>query len=127
MVATGQRGKPRHLSPQQHSLSHFRGSQEVAETSSAVWNEKRFLETGLSDVTLEDMIGGGEVYISVRLHSHLLASGISAQLLYLQGRRTHKISKSWQADGNLHFYRTDYLVTDHLAVAHSDSVFDVGS
>lgn len=23
--------------------------------------------------------------------------------------------KSWQADGNLHLYRTDYLVTDHLA------------
>lgn len=23
--------------------------------------------------------------------------------------------KSWQADGNLHFNRTDYLVTDHLA------------
>jgi len=51
-----------------------------------------------------------------------LASGISSQLLHLQGRREHKISKSWQADGNLHLYRTDYLVTDHLAVAHSDSV-----
>lgn len=23
--------------------------------------------------------------------------------------------KSWQADRNLHLYRTDYLVTDHLA------------
>ncbi|KAE8294395.1 Vigilin High density lipoprotein-binding protein [Larimichthys crocea] len=43
------------------------------------------------------------------------------------GRRVHKISKSWQADGNLHLYRTDYLVTDHLAVAHSDSVFNSGA
>ncbi|KAG7488361.1 hypothetical protein MATL_G00031990 [Megalops atlanticus] len=31
-------------------------------------------------------------------------------------------SKSWQADTNGQLYRTDYLVTDHLAVAHSDSV-----
>ncbi|KAF1385951.1 hypothetical protein EPR50_G00096370 [Perca flavescens] len=68
------------------------------------------------------MIGGRQWYISVRLQSHLLASGISSQLLHLQGRREHKISKSWQADGKLHLYRTDYLVTDHLAVAHSDSV-----
>lgn len=49
--------------------------------------------TGLFDVTLEDMIGGRPWYISVRLQSHLLASGISSQLLHLQGRREHKISK----------------------------------
>lgn len=53
-------------------------------------DEKKLFVTRLSEVTLEDVIGGRFWYISVRLQSHLLASGISSQLLHLQGRREHK-------------------------------------
>lgn len=51
------------------------------------------------------------------------ASGVSLQAsaLYRADGNTNT-SKSWQADTNGQLYRTDYLVTDHLAVAHSDSV-----
>ncbi|KAJ8389634.1 hypothetical protein AAFF_G00118710 [Aldrovandia affinis] len=58
-----------------------------------------------------------------RLAKRLLTIGVSlpASAPYRADRNTNT-SKSWQADADRQVYRTDYLVTDPLAVAHSDSV-----
>ncbi|KAK6313673.1 hypothetical protein J4Q44_G00151320 [Coregonus suidteri] len=75
-------------------------------------------------VTLENRIGGRCWYIAVvrptlppsRQWSFITASAPP------RADETINTSKSWQADTNRQLYRTDYLVTDHSAVAHSDSV-----
>lgn len=72
-------------------------SSGVLQDSVTLRNENKLFVIGLFGVTLEDMIGGRHWYISVKLQSHLLASGISSQLLHLQGRRVHKISKYFTA------------------------------
>lgn len=77
--------------------TQWNNSSHVKQESVTLKNENKIFVTGLFDVTLEDMIGGRLWYISVRLQSHLLASGISSQLLHLQGRRVHKISKYFTA------------------------------
>ncbi|KAJ7986696.1 hypothetical protein DPEC_G00342570 [Dallia pectoralis] len=74
-------------------------------------------------VTSEHTIGGGVLVYMVQPSappsSQWSFITASAPPRAVENKNT---SKSWQADTNRQLYRTDYLVTDHLAVAHSDSV-----
>ena len=77
--------------------------------------ENKLCVIGLSSVTSWDVIGGRLCYISVSLQSHLLASGISSQLLHLQGRREHKPSEYFTVSSwiYLHYHHTHNLYLSH--------------